>query len=267
MSAGPPTDPAEAEAALRAYERVREKADGRMIEPFEAHRPLWETEAIACLAPTPIDRIPVFVAKGSQNYLMCGYGATSLTGLHVSGHRNSIYIGAFCDVRKATIVITGDDNVVFIGAFTRILEHTVIQAQQSHAVTIGERCHLGERCVIATSDGHGIYLAKGGSRINPERDVVIGDHAFIGYDSRVQKGSVIEPEGIVLERSIVSGLIRANCVYQGIPATLREEGVSWTGGTEAGSLDEAEAEEARTIAERTEFLRGRIAPGGAKAAP
>ena len=255
----------EADPVRRAYGRILQRVQGRLVEPLSAFARDWAGEAIVRMSTEPYDPAQLPVAKGAENVLFCSHGAKGRFSLHVTGSRNAVFIGPFCDVSGAAIHVLGDDCVVFVGALTQIRTGAGIRAQgQGFSVTIGERCHLGARCVVATTDGHGIYLAKDGARINPERDVAIGDHAFIGYDARIQKGCVIEPDAIVLERSIASGLLRSGCVYQGIPATLREEDVSWSSQAEARSLAEAQDGDARLFAECRDILRRR---GAAVPAP
>lgn len=242
--------------ALDAFERVLEHGTGRLIEPFETYEvsPLMGggTRLAADRSLPPPERLS---CQGRGNHLIMGRGAKPPMRLRFNGTGNVLFLGPWSDASRAIFDLTATDGLIFVGAFTRLCANTSLMLRgQTGAITIGDHCLLGERIIASNSDGHAIYSRETRQRINPERDIAVGDRAFVGHDCRLAKGALIEPDGIVLHSSLVSGTVRGHCAYGGVPARLVQEGVAWAPGT-ADTLDEAQAAELQAKAERVEVLR------------
>ena len=81
--------------------------------------------------------------------------------------------------------------------------------------------------VLRTSDQHQIFNEKG-ERINPGKDILIGEHVWIGYGATILKGSSLENNSIVGTESVVTGLhLPQNSVAAGNPARIIKHGVNW----------------------------------------
>lgn len=243
-----------------AFERVLKHGTGRLVEPFEAYEESTLMGGGTRLASEsglpPPERLS---CQGRGNHLIMGRGAKPPMRLRFNGTGNVLFLGPWSDASKAIFDLTATSGIVFVGAFTRLAANTSLMLRGcDSAIVVGDHCLLGERIIASNSDGHAIYSQETRQRINLERDILIGDRAFVGHDCRIAKGAVIEPDGIVLHSSLVSGTVRGHCAYGGVPARLIQEGIAWAPGT-AGTLDEAEADEAQAKAERLEALHRLIA--------
>ncbi|WP_295511921.1 acyltransferase [uncultured Sulfitobacter sp.] len=74
---------------------------------------------------------------------------------------------------------------------------------------------------------HSILDVQSGERLNPPRDIVIGDHVWLAHGVRIMKGAQIGQDCIVGSRAMVFGEIPANSLAVGSPARVVRSGVTW----------------------------------------
>lgn len=82
--------------------------------------------------------------------------------------------------------------------------------------------------IVRTSDSHPIYDMATGNRINPAKDIYIGDHVWIAPDTKIMKGAVIGNGSIIGSNSMVSKEIPANSLAVGMPAKVVKQDIKWT---------------------------------------
>ena len=81
---------------------------------------------------------------------------------------------------------------------------------------------------IRTGDGHAIVNKKTGERINPSKDVTIGNHVWIGMRGIFLKGTSIGDNSVVGASSIVTKKIeKSNVAIAGNPAIVVKENIDW----------------------------------------
>ena len=104
-------------------------------------------------------------------------------------------------------------------------------------ITIGENCLFSFGISIRTTDSHHIYDAESNELLNPEKDVIIGDHVWLASDVTVLKGSVIPPNSVVGTNSIYTASSEKEPnmeqtdgnIYVGIPAKCVKKNIRWDG--------------------------------------
>ncbi len=115
--------------------------------------------------------------------------------------------------------LTIGDNTDFVSCFFAIRD-------PGTQVTIGNDCMFSALTIVRTSDAHSILTD--GKRINRGKDVVIGDHVWVGYGANILKGTTIDSHSIVGTQSVVAGLhIPEGCVAAGNPARIVKQGIDW----------------------------------------
>lgn len=83
---------------------------------------------------------------------------------------------------------------------------------------------------IRTADPHIIYDCDSHQRINPSKNVLIGDHVWLGQSAIILKGTSIGSGSIIGAASVLSGKrVPSNTVYAGNPARQVKDNVFFTG--------------------------------------
>jgi acetyltransferase-like isoleucine patch superfamily enzyme len=105
---------------------------------------------------------------------------------------------------------------ISIGKNTTVGFHTFIFASEN--IKIGDDCLIAPFVYIVDSD----HTAKKGTLINQQPNdtdpVSIGNDVWIGTGAKILKGTTIEDGAIIAAGAVVSGHIKNNEIFGGIPA-------------------------------------------------
>jgi acetyltransferase-like isoleucine patch superfamily enzyme len=105
---------------------------------------------------------------------------------------------------------------ISIGKNTTIGFHTFIFASEN--ITIGNDCLIAPFVYIVDSD----HSAEKGERINLQPNITsavsIGEDVWIGTGAKILKGTVIEDGAVIAAGAVVSGHVKSNEIFGGIPA-------------------------------------------------
>ena len=108
----------------------------------------------------------------------------------------------------------------------RINGPLLINQLEASKVTIGKNGLFGP-CQIWTSDFHSVIDNQTKIRINPPKDVVLGDHVWLGAQALILKGSTIGDDSVVAARSVVTKSYPSNSLIGGNPSRLLKSSISW----------------------------------------
>lgn len=93
-------------------------------------------------------------------------------------------------------------------------------------VEIGEHCRIARGVTIMDSDFH--KLATGDKKpIDNAREVIIGNHCWIGQNTIILKGVTIGAGAIVAAGSVVTKDVKERTLVGGVPAKIIQENVVW----------------------------------------
>lgn len=168
--------------------------------------------------------------------------------LSINGKRNRVVIGEGARLNDCDITVEGDDNIIEIGPWS-LLNRTQIHFKTSDAaLVIGQTAGIANACFnlyepsridigdfvgiacdvwMATSDLHPIYDANTGRRINPARDIKIGDRVGFGLRAIVLRGTRIGDKSLIGAGSVVRGRIPAGALVSGNPARVLRKNIRW----------------------------------------
>lgn len=179
------------------------------------------------------------IIKAPKNLFNCSF--------QFLGSNNGIIIDPEAGLKDVFIEIRGNNNKVHIHKQVSISGHwrlghncqltigshssstspVYITCAEGTKVTIGEDCMFATGNQIRTDDSHAIYSVYTGERVNPSKDIEIGNHVWLAYDTIVLGGSKIGSGSIIGSRSLVTNKIPNNCVAVGSPAKVIKSDVFW----------------------------------------
>lgn len=186
-------------------------------------------------------------AKGVT--LNCGVVLINGLKIYSNGRDNQIVLGDFVQIRNSTIIIQGSHNRVSLGDFSVLNqvelcmmddhnefvvgEHTGLCGKAELAAVEGTKIVIGDRCMFSgllhfrTGDSHSV-VDMNGKRINPSRDIVIGNHVWIGTRVTCLKGVRVPDNCIVEATTTLCGQYQQeNTVIAGVPGKVVKTGVNW----------------------------------------
>lgn len=187
---------------------------------------------------------------GKNNRVIAPCALLKQVKIHIRGSNNRIIVEDFARLKGASIYINGDNNVITIGSWsylggtdlfieddggsitigsrTKFLGQTHLAVIEGTSITIGEDCLFSSNIQLRTGDSHSV-LDLEGRRINASRDIVIGDHVWVGTGAFLNKGAGVPSRSIVGACAMVTkAFAEPNCALAGVPARVVKTGVDWS---------------------------------------
>jgi acetyltransferase-like isoleucine patch superfamily enzyme len=185
----------------------------------------------------------------NKNTFKMGKSTILFARLQIKGMHNEMSFGSGCTMRKTTIQVRGNNNKIIFANNVKVYENLKILIESNNCVvkiekstTIGSaKIQLGEKetkvtigadCMLSrdinTSDFHSMIDANLNVRINPAKDVKIGNHVWIGNGVYINKGAMLDDDTIVAAKSVVPGKnFEKNSLIGGVPAKIIKSGINW----------------------------------------
>lgn len=168
---------------------------------------------------------------GHNNFITISRGAVlRKTRIRIRGNNNTLFFGENCSIGKnCSFWMEGNNISIVVGGKCTFTRDCEINAQEDDvSIIIGEDCMFSNTIVVRTSDSHPIYDLASKKRVNPARNVVIGNHVWIAPNTKIMKGANIADGVIIGSDSMVNGEIPENVLAVGRPARVVKSGVYWT---------------------------------------
>lgn len=187
----------------------------------------------------------------SKNVILIGKETILFARFKIKGINNSMSFGSACTLRNTNIEISGSNNKIHFANNVKVYENLKILIESSNCiiniendvtigsakiqlgeketkVSIGADCMLSRDITINTSDFHSMIDLNQNVRINPPKNVKIGNHVWIGNGVYINKGAFINDDSIVAAKSVVPGKhFEKNSLIGGVPAKLIKSDVTW----------------------------------------
>lgn len=148
--------------------------------------------------------------------------------IDISGNNNQLIISDGVYFSEGGRIVLEDESCsLIIGEKSFFVSCFFAIRDNGTTVKIGKDCMFSAQTIVRTSDAHSI-LNDEGKRINYGKDVVIGNHVWVGYGANILKGTSIGNNAIVGTQSVVAGMsIPAGSVAAGNPAKIVKKEINW----------------------------------------
>lgn len=178
--------------------------------------------AIAYMKQTRID----IVGKGNI-IIIDDYCTLNNCRITISGNNNLVHIGERCSLANAELHMENSDNIFRLGRHSSIHGKTYFDVIESTKILIGEDCMFSSDIHFQTGDSHSI-ISLDGSRINESKDIIIGNHCWIGTKVICLKGTEVGNNCVIGAGSMVLGKhLASNCILGGSPARILKQNINW----------------------------------------
>ena len=111
--------------------------------------------------------------------------------IQISGKNNKLILHKGVKFYNGVLItLENEGNTLEIGERSDFQGCSFIIREYDTTVTIGKDCMFSANIYVRNGDSHTIYN-ENGEKVNPAKDVTIGDRVWIGYGVTILKGSMI----------------------------------------------------------------------------
>lgn len=121
----------------------------------------------------------------------------------------------------------GHNCTVEIGNNTSSTNPVYVTVAEASVLKIGDDCMFATNNQIRTDDAHPIYDVNTGNRINPSKDVILGNHVWVGYGAMLFGGAKVGDGSVIGAGALVNKIHSNNCLVVGIPAKTVKHDIFW----------------------------------------
>ncbi|MGL4671547.1 MAG: acyltransferase [Cetobacterium sp.] len=146
--------------------------------------------------------------------------------ISVKGNNNKILIKKGCDLKNVKIFMEENNSEIIVGENTTCAGAKIL-SQEGKKVVLGQSCILSYDIEIRNCDSHKIYSKETNERINPAKDIIIGDRVWIGMRAIILKGSEVGDDSIIAAGSIIVGKVDRNSIVAGVPGNEIKNDIYW----------------------------------------
>lgn len=157
---------------------------------------------------------------GGPNYL-------KFADIKIFGNNNTLILPPGC-YGKLNLEIRTSDAVVTVGHKTGFMGTDIILEEKGSRVIIGDDCMFAKETRLYCSDFHAVIDLKTGRPCNQGKEIVIGNHVWLGEGVKILKNchvtdNVIIGIGLVVTKDLTTGY----AMYAGNPAVCKKTDINW----------------------------------------
>lgn len=165
--------------------------------------------------------------NGTNNLIIIKGKMSQDVHVMIQGNNHRLIIDKGVVFNKGQIWFEDHDCEIYIGARSTIGEASLAVAESGSKISIGEDCMFSQGIHVVTTDSHSIIKQDSSERINPAKNVLIGDHVWIARGVTINKGVTIESNSVIANNSVVTKSVPCNCIAAGIPAKIVKNNINW----------------------------------------
>lgn len=170
-----------------------------------------------------------FDIRGNNNRVIFNNIRIENSIIRIYGNHNLILINDASFIKNGVFHIEDNNGSIVIGRNCSICGETHLSVIEGTSLLVGDDCLFSSHIMIATGDSHSIINRYTEERVNPSKDINIGNHVWFGHNSTVLKGVSIGDDNIIGACSVVSKSFTQNGIaVAGNPARVVKESITWS---------------------------------------
>jgi len=166
------------------------------------------------------------VVHGERATVRIGKGVNMPGILWIQGTGATVEIADGCYINGMIHIVRGEGSLVRIGPRTSF-NAVGLSMHEAGQIIIGEDCMFSTDIHLDVSDMHPIYDRATAERLNPPRDIHVGDHVWVGTRVFLTKGVTIGEGAVIGGGAMVFGEIPAHSLAVGSPAKVVRTNITW----------------------------------------
>lgn len=160
---------------------------------------------------------------------------TSMPDFHIEGFTGNLFIRVYSGnpvIRFGDLRRVNAEIGLYAGGRIEIGSHTsingLITGAYNSTVQIGNDCMLSHDIHMQPHNQHGIIDLNTEQLVENKRNIVLGDHVWIGRAVSILPGIKIGDGSIVGANSVITKDVPANSAVAGYPAKIVRENCTWS---------------------------------------
>lgn len=149
--------------------------------------------------------------------------------IFVFGSDNEIVLGETVGMRQSDLYVFGNDCAIRIGARSTFAGAILTTPESGTSLEIGPDCMFSTNIEVRTGDSRAIFDRQSGQRINRGKNVIIGDHVWVGTRALILKGARVPRGCVVAAGAMVSRAFDEEAVIlAGAPSEIITRDIIWS---------------------------------------
>ena len=166
--------------------------------------------------------------SGNNNYLQIREGAVvSDILIFIRGDNHVLEIGKNYVLKGGSMWFEDHNCTIRIGDYTTVESAHFAATEPDKSIIVGKDCMFSNGIELRTGDSHSIVDANTQRRINPAKNIEIGDHVWLGANSTILKGVHIGNNSIISTGALVTKDVPDHSIAAGVPAQIVKNDVDW----------------------------------------
>ncbi|MBE5750982.1 MAG: acyltransferase [Clostridiales bacterium] len=145
----------------------------------------------------------------------------------IYGNDNIIRIDDNVSGKNAEFYIEDNGGAIVVKEATHFCGKIHLACIEGCQIQIGKDCLFSSDIIFRTGDSHSL-LDMDGNRINPSKNIKIGNHVWIGNHVIINKGVTIGDNNMIGTGAVVTkSILESNNVIAGVPAKIVKRNTNW----------------------------------------
>lgn len=121
----------------------------------------------------------------------------------------------------------GQDSTISTGQNVTTTSRVTMSASEGASIRVGNDVMIAAGIELRTDDAHPIFDVRTGKRVNPAKDISVGNHVWLGNKAMLMGGASVGNGSVIGLSAFVKGEIPNNCVAAGAPAKVLRKNIAW----------------------------------------